>query len=79
MLAVEKFSEPQQWRFDWQRSYTREEWLDQVPSFGGHSLVPADKLKQLLAGLGKEIDAAGGSFSMPYATVVITATRLQAP
>ena len=28
------FSEPEQWRYDWQRSYTREEWLDQLPTSG---------------------------------------------
>ena len=25
------FSAPEQWRFDWERSYTRDEWLDQLP------------------------------------------------
>ena len=28
------FSDPEQWRFDWERSYTRDEWLDQLPTFG---------------------------------------------
>ena len=26
--------------FDWERTYTRDEWLDQVPTFGGHSQLP---------------------------------------
>jgi SAM-dependent methyltransferase len=30
------FGAAEQWRFDWDRSYTRDEWLDQVPSFGGY-------------------------------------------
>ena len=30
--AVGGFSDPEQWRFDWERPYTRDEWLDQVPS-----------------------------------------------
>ena len=34
------FGEPQTWRFDWSRPYTRAEWLDVVPTFGGHSLLP---------------------------------------
>jgi hypothetical protein len=34
------FGEPEQWRYDWKRSYTRDEWLDQVPTAGGHSRFP---------------------------------------
>jgi SAM-dependent methyltransferase len=26
------FGEPEQWRFDWERTYTRDEWLDQLPT-----------------------------------------------
>ncbi len=72
---VGAFSEPEQWRFDWDRSYTREEWLDQVPTSGGHNQFPPDKLEELLAGIGAAIDAARGSFTMGYAAVVVTATR----
>ena len=38
------FGEPEQWRFDWERTYTRDEWLDQLPTFGGHSRLPPDTL-----------------------------------
>jgi SAM-dependent methyltransferase len=69
------FSEPEQWRHDWERSYTRDEWLELVPTAGGHSRFPAATLDQLLDGLGAAIDAVGGSFTMPYATVAVTATR----
>lgn len=34
------FGEPEQWLFDREQSYTRDEWLDQVPTFGGHSTFP---------------------------------------
>ncbi len=27
------FGDPEQWRFDWDRPYTRDEWLDQLPVF----------------------------------------------
>jgi SAM-dependent methyltransferase len=70
-----QFNEPERWRFDWDRSYGRHEWLDQVPTFGGHSQIPPVKLERLLAGIGEAIDVAGGSFTMDYATVVITASR----
>jgi hypothetical protein len=69
------FGEPEQWRFDWARSYTRDEWLDQLPTFGGHSQFPPAKLEELLAGVGAAVDAVGGSFTMRYTTVVVTATR----
>jgi SAM-dependent methyltransferase len=69
------FGEAQQWRFDWDRPYSRDEWLDQVPTFGGHSRLPPDRLAQVLAGMGAAIDAAGGSFTMHYATMTATATR----
>jgi SAM-dependent methyltransferase len=69
------FDEPQQWRFDWERHYTRDEWLDQVPTFGGSSLLPPARLEELLAGIGAAVDAVGGSFTMQYATVAVSATR----
>ena len=72
------FSEPEQWRFDWQRDYTRDEWLDQLPTFGGHNQLPPDTLAQLLAGMGAAIDAAGSSFTMGYATVAVTAALIAA-
>jgi SAM-dependent methyltransferase len=75
---VGAFSEPEQWRLDWERSYTRDEWLDQVPTTGAHTQLPPAKLEEVLAGIGAAIDAFGGSFTMHYATVVVTATRTDA-
>jgi hypothetical protein len=69
------FSDPEQWRFDWERSYTRDEWLDQLPTSGALTQLPADKLREVLDGVGAAIDAMGGSFTMPYATVAVTAVR----
>jgi len=67
------FAEPQRWEFGWERFYTRDEWLDQVPTAGGHSRFPKDKLDELLAGIGEAIDAAGGHFTVKYVTAVVTA------
>jgi hypothetical protein len=72
------FGDPEQWRFDWERSYTRDEWLDQVPTHGGHAQLPPGQLEELLAGIGAAIDAVGGSFTMGYAAVVVTAARIGA-
>ena len=74
--GVAAFGEPERWRFDWDRLYTRAEWLDQVPTFGGHSQFPHTKLREILAGIGAAIDTVGGSFTMRYTTVVVTAVRI---
>jgi SAM-dependent methyltransferase len=73
--AGDAFSEPEQWRFDWDHRYAREQWLEQVPTHGGHTQLDPAKLKELLAGMGAAIDDLGGGFTMNYATVVVTAAR----
>ena len=55
------FGEPEQWRFDWARPYSRDEWLDQVPTFGGFSRFPPATQQALLAGIGAAVDALGGN------------------
>ncbi|MFF3442761.1 class I SAM-dependent methyltransferase [Streptosporangium sp. NPDC002721] len=69
------FGEPEQWRFDWECSYTRDEWLDQLPTSGALTRLPPDRLAEVLEGAGAAIDALGGGFVMPYNTVVVTAAR----
>jgi SAM-dependent methyltransferase len=66
------FGEPEQWRHEWERVYTRDEWLDQVPTHGGHNRLPPEQLAAILEGIG---DAVGGSFRMRYTTVTVTALR----
>jgi SAM-dependent methyltransferase len=75
--AAGAFSDPEEWQFDWERPYTRDEWLDHVPTSGGHSRFPPAKLEELLAGIGAAIDAAGGSFTMHYTAVAVTAARTE--
>lgn len=69
------FGGQEQWRFGWDRPYSRDEWLDLVPTIGGHGQIGPAKLAQLLAGIGAAIDAVGGSFTMRYSTVAVTARR----
>lgn len=69
------FGEPERWRHDWEREYTREAWLDMVPTSGGMSRLPAATLDALLAGLGDAVDAAGGRFTMRYAAVAVSVVR----
>jgi SAM-dependent methyltransferase len=69
------FSEPEQWRFDWECAYTRDEWLDQLPTLGALTRLPPDKLAEVQAAVGSAIEALGGSFTMSYVTVAVTAAR----
>lgn len=71
------FSEPELWRFEWDHDYTRDEWLDQVPTQGDHGRSPARHMDELVAALGIALDAGGGSFTMHYATLVATALRIR--
>ena len=75
MREVGGFGDPEQWRFDWEHSYTRDAWLDQLPTQGPLTRLPSDQLAEVLEGVGTAIDAIGGSFTMPYSTVAITAPR----
>jgi SAM-dependent methyltransferase len=69
------FDEPQRRQFEWQRTYIRDEWLDQLPTSGAFTRLDPDLLAEILTGVGAAIDDLGGSFTMPYTTVAITAVR----
>ena len=69
------FGEPEQWRFDWERCYTRDEWLDQLASSGAITPLPPDKRAEVLAGSGAALDAMGGRVTVSMVTVAIVAAR----
>jgi SAM-dependent methyltransferase len=71
-----EFGEPEEWLSSWERPYTRDEWLDLVPTTGGFTRHPTVIQQELLDGLGTAVDAAGGTFTMSYTTVAATAARL---
>jgi SAM-dependent methyltransferase len=73
--AADGFDEPERWMFRWDRPYTRDEWLDQLPTHSDHRLLPTDKLHTLLSEIGDEIDSLGGTFTMHYTVAVLTARR----
>jgi SAM-dependent methyltransferase len=75
LRASGSFDDDEQWRYVWERPYSRGEWLDQVPTFGGFGHLPDDQRHALLAGIGEAVDSLGGHFVMPYTTVVVTARR----
>jgi SAM-dependent methyltransferase len=75
MAQAGGFGEPETWQLARDRRYTRDEYLDLVPTMGGMNRVPADKLSRLLAGLGDAVDALGGSVTMNFTTVAVAASR----
>jgi SAM-dependent methyltransferase len=70
--ATGAFTEPEPWRHDWERAYTRGEWLEQVPTFGGHSRLSPRQLDALLSGLAAALPDA---FTLPYATIALSVAR----
>jgi SAM-dependent methyltransferase len=70
------FGSVEQWRFDWSKRYTREEWLALMPTTGGLTQLPAQQTQEILEAAGAAIDALGGSFTMEYVTLVATALRM---
>ncbi|WP_354637713.1 class I SAM-dependent methyltransferase [Kitasatospora camelliae] len=73
------FEEPEQWRFGWERTYTRDEWLDQIPTTGAHTRLSPTGLRAVLAGIGAAVDRAGGAFTLRCSTLVVTAVRAGRP
>ncbi|MEV4640538.1 class I SAM-dependent methyltransferase [Actinoplanes sp. NPDC049548] len=69
------FGEPELWRYDWERLYTRDELLRLVPTSGGLSGLPAERLAPVLAAVGSAVDDLGGVVTLPYTTWGLTAIR----
>ncbi len=72
-----RFGAAERWTFTWQRRYTRERWLDELPTSGLLTRLPAAKLTELLAAVAAAIDATtGGGFTADFITTVVTAGRI---
>jgi SAM-dependent methyltransferase len=70
------FLEPEQWRFDWEQSYTRDQWLALLPTTGGMTRLRPDQLAEILGEVGTAMDALGGTITMPYTTLAASAARV---
>lgn len=70
-----RFDEPEQWRFDWERQYTRDQWLELLPTTGGLTNLPRDRTAEILDAVGAAVDSLGGRFTMSYTTLATTAVR----
>ncbi|WP_327092636.1 class I SAM-dependent methyltransferase [Nonomuraea sp. NBC_01738] len=70
-----RFDDVDQWRFDWEQPYTRDQWLELLPTTGGLTRLDPGPLAEVLAAVGAAIDALGGRFTMTYTTLAATAVR----
>ncbi len=69
------FGEPERWEFAWDRTCTREEWLDLLPTSGALTRVDATRREVILDRVGAVIDALGGSFTATGSTLALVAVR----
>ena len=67
------FTEPERWQYEWERTYTTAELVDQLPTAGGFNRLGPDLIEHLLTKAAKAIDARGGTITVQYTTVVVTA------
>jgi SAM-dependent methyltransferase len=66
------FGEPEIWRYDWERSYSREELLELLPTSGGLSSLPPEPVASVLTAVGEVLD---DRVTLPYATWGLSAIR----
>jgi SAM-dependent methyltransferase len=59
-------------QFAWSARYDTAGWLEQLSTHSDHQALPAAQRRSLLDAVGEAIDAIGGSFEMPYATVLVS-------
>jgi SAM-dependent methyltransferase len=73
--SVGGFTDAEQWQFDWEQLYSKDEWLEQLPTQGTLTQASAEQVEQISDTVGAAIDGLGGSFTMAYTTEVFTAVK----
>ncbi|WP_326568259.1 methyltransferase domain-containing protein [Amycolatopsis rhabdoformis] len=71
----DKWHQAEQHIYEWHHDYTRDEYLDLLPTQGGLTRVSTEQRDQVLTAVGAAIDAQGGSFTCDYTTVLFTARK----
>lgn len=62
--------------FVWSESYDTSGWLEQLGTHSDHQALEPARRERLLDAVGAAIDSIGGSFEMPYETVLVSARRV---
>jgi SAM-dependent methyltransferase len=69
------FGSVENWSFQREEHYSRDEWLDLLQTYSDHIALPGGQRARLLAAIGATIDAHGGTRTIEYHTLVVTARR----
>src|SRR6266498_1197891 len=69
------FTEPERWQYEWARTYTRDEWLDQLTTQGTLTRLPPEKLTEILTAVGAAIDKMGGTIETNFTTITLATKR----
>ena len=75
LRAWATLADPQTSSFPWSRTYTRDQWLDELRSHSDHAALAPDLRQKLFDEIGSTIDDFGGEFCMTYVAVLISAVR----
>lgn len=73
--ACGRFGPVEEQSFTWERTYSRDEWLDQLPTHSDHRTLPRSVLVRLLQHIGDAIEANGGALTIGHTTELLLATR----
>jgi SAM-dependent methyltransferase len=70
-----RFGPVEERSFQWEHTYTRDEWLDQLPTHSDHRTLPPEVLNTLLRHVRAVIDESGGTLTIGHTTELLFATR----
>ncbi|MGZ3147442.1 class I SAM-dependent methyltransferase [Lentzea chajnantorensis] len=74
-LATGEFSGAEQWRADWEHSYTTGSYLDLMLTTGSLTPLARDKVDVVIDAVSNAIDAMGGGFTASYSTLAVAVVR----
>jgi SAM-dependent methyltransferase len=73
--ATGAFSEIETRTYEWQREYTTESWLDELPTHSGHRILSPTVLSQILEQVGAMLESRGGELHVDYRTAALFGRR----
>jgi SAM-dependent methyltransferase len=75
VVATGLFDDPDVRSYPWERTYTKDEWLDQLGTHSDHRAMPDDRRAAAHAAVADAIDRLGGAVPVAYECTLITARR----
>jgi SAM-dependent methyltransferase len=73
--ACGRFGPVEERSFQWKHTYTRDEWLDQLPTHSDHRTLPSEVRNTLLTHIRAVIDENGGTITIGHTTELLFAAR----